>query len=54
MLNVYVLDDTNGSYIWICGNHQMLSVFESNVANGIGSMEIYNLKVQCTSSYNVF
>jgi hypothetical protein len=32
----------------------MLSVFESNVANGIGSMEIYNLKVKCTISCNVF
>jgi hypothetical protein len=32
----------------------MLSVFESNVANGFGSMKIYNLKVKCTVSYNVF
>jgi hypothetical protein len=32
----------------------MLNVFESNVANGIGSMEIYNLKIKCTNSYNAF
>jgi hypothetical protein len=32
----------------------MLNVFESNVANGIGSMKIYNLKVNCISSYNAF
>ncbi len=32
----------------------MLNFFESNVANGIGSMEIYNLKVKCTNSCNVF
>jgi hypothetical protein len=32
----------------------MLSVFESNVANGFGSMKIYNLKVKCTISCNVF
>jgi len=32
----------------------MLNIFESNVANGIGSMEIYNLKVKCTISCNVF
>jgi len=32
----------------------MLNVFESNVANGIGFMEIYNLKVKCTNGYNVF
>jgi len=32
----------------------MLNIFESSVTNGIGSMEIYNLKVKCTISCNVF